>query len=241
MWDYLPEAASSYAGEVDYIIEMVTYIVGAWLIACVILIFVFALVFRRKKGRPARYLPGTGKQIAWVLVPVAFVTLFDLGIEIVNIPVWAMIKEEIPETEQVVRVVGKQWLWEFTYPGPDGKFDTPDDITTVNVLHVKLNAKTKFELSAADVLHSLSIPAFRLKQDAVPGRVITGWFEPTKTGTYDIQCAELCGIGHKVMAARVKVHSAEDFERVMTAFSLSKDNEQVAANSGASNLSFGER
>ncbi len=59
------------------------------------------------------------------------------------------------------------------------------------------------------VIHSFSVPVFRLKQDAVPGRVITGWFEPILTGTYDVQCAEICGIGHGAMAARVHIESAE--------------------------------
>jgi len=73
-----------------------------------------------------------------------------------------------------------------------------------------VNEPYVFELSSRDVLHSFSVPVFRLKQDAVPGRVITGWFEPTKTGTYDIQCAEICGIGHALMPARIVIESAAD-------------------------------
>jgi cytochrome c oxidase subunit 2 len=59
------------------------------------------------------------------------------------------------------------------------------------------------------VLHSFSVPVFRLKQDAIPGRVITGWFEATKTGSYDIQCAEICGIGHGIMGARIVIETPE--------------------------------
>ena len=66
-----------------------------------------------------------------------------------------------------------------------------------------------YELHSRDVLHSFSVPAFRLKQDAVPGRAIMGWFRPTVTGEFDVQCAEICGIGHGLMAARVRVWSAE--------------------------------
>jgi len=67
------------------------------------------------------------------------------------------------------------------------------------------------------VLHSFSIPVFRLKQDAVPGRVITGWFKPTRTGTYDIQCAEMCGAGHGLMPARVIIESADEHAKWMAA------------------------
>ena len=75
-----------------------------------------------------------------------------------------------------------------------------------------------YKLESKDVVHSFSVPVFRLKQDAIPGRIITGWFEPTQTGSYDIQCAEICGIGHGLMAARViieteKQHAAWMAER----------------------------
>jgi len=65
-----------------------------------------------------------------------------------------------------------------------------------------------FRLESRDVLHSFSVPVFRLKQDAIPGRSITGWFQPTLTGEYSVQCAEICGIGHGVMAARIHIEDA---------------------------------
>jgi cytochrome c oxidase subunit 2 len=93
------------------------------------------------------------------------------------------------------------------HPGPDNKLDTADDIATVDTLHVEVDRLYHFKLEARDVMHSFSVPVFRLKQDAVPGRVITGWFEPTKTGTYDIQCAEMCGVGHGLMPGRIVIDS----------------------------------
>jgi cytochrome c oxidase subunit 2 len=106
-------------------------------------------------------------------------------------------------------VIGQQWAWSFVQPGPDGKIDTPDDIKTVDEMHVEVDKLYHFKLEARDVLHSFSVPVFRLKQDAIPGRIITGWFEAIKTGEYDIQCAEICGIGHGLMAGRIIVESAE--------------------------------
>jgi cytochrome c oxidase subunit 2 len=66
-----------------------------------------------------------------------------------------------------------------------------------------------FKLESKDVLHSFSVPVFRLKQDVIPGRVITGWFTPTKTGTFDIQCVEICGIGHALMPAKIVIETPE--------------------------------
>ncbi|MBI4484792.1 MAG: hypothetical protein HY655_02165 [Acidobacteria bacterium] len=83
-----------------------------------------------------------------------------------------------------------------------------DDIRTVNVLNLQVNRLYHYELHSKDVLHSFSVPAFRLKQDAVPGRAIVGWFRPTVTGEFDIQCAEICGIGHGLMPGRVRIRSA---------------------------------
>jgi cytochrome c oxidase subunit 2 len=107
----------------------------------------------------------------------------------------------------------------------------------VGELHTKLHAKTRFELTAGDVLHSFSIPAFRLKQDAIPGRVVAGWFEPVVAGQFDLQCAEICGTGHSVMAGRVIVHPPAEFDQFMTAHagSASGDRALVRAGSRISN------
>jgi cytochrome c oxidase subunit 2 len=81
----------------------------------------------------------------------------------------------------------------------------------VNELNLAVDTLYHYKLEAKDVLHNFSVPVFRLKQDAIPGRVITGWFEPTLTGNFSIQCAEICGIGHGLMGARVIIHTAEDY------------------------------
>ncbi len=111
--------------------------------------------------------------------------------------------------DETVRVIAQQWAWTFVHPGPDGELNTADDITTIDELHIRANTLYHYKLEARDVLHSFSIPVFRLKQDAVPGRIITGWFEATKTGSFDIQCAEICGIGHGLMGARIFIETPE--------------------------------
>jgi cytochrome c oxidase subunit 2 len=133
----------------------------------------------------------------------------DLVIIFFAIKVWYAVKQDLPPAQQTIRVVGQQWAWTFVDPGPDGKLDTPDDIATVNQLHVQVDTLYHFTLESKDVLHSFSVPVFRLKQDVIPGRVITGWFTPTKTGEYDIQCVEICGIGHGLMGARIHVETPQ--------------------------------
>ncbi len=138
------------------------------------------------------------------------VILCDIVIIVPAILVWYNIKQAQPPADQTVRVYAQQWAWSFQEPGPDGKLDTEDDIRTVGELHVTVNTTYHFELMSRDVVHSFAIPSFRLKQDALPGRTITGWFRPNRLGTYDIQCTQMCGLGHALMAGRVIVETQQD-------------------------------
>ena len=79
-------------------------------------------------------------------------------------------------------------------------------------MHVEVGKTYHFLLESKDVVHSFFVPAFRLKQDADPGRIYTGWFKPTRTGSFDILCAEICGIGHGVMGAKLVVDTPESFQ-----------------------------
>jgi len=108
-------------------------------------------------------------------------------------------------------VTAKQFNWEIVYPGPDGKFDTADDLQVDNELHVPVNRAVHVFLASKDVIHSFFLPQLRLKQDAVPGRVIQAWFQATKTGRYEIPCAELCGFGHSGMLGHLTVYSPEEY------------------------------
>jgi cytochrome c oxidase subunit 2 len=132
------------------------------------------------------------------------------------ISVWYNIKQNLPPADDTIRVIGQQWSWRFVHSGADGELGTKDDVETVDELHLAVNKTYHFKLESADVNHSFSVPVFRLKQDAIPGRIITGWFKPTKTGQYDIQCAEMCGIGHGVMSGRVVIQSNEELQKWLT-------------------------
>jgi cytochrome c oxidase subunit 2 len=208
--DWLVPRASSYAGDVDGLILLIAILVGFWFLVAQGVFFFFIFRFRHREGVKAQYITGEEKrEKRWVNIPHLLVLICDIVIIIGAVRVWVEIKQTLPEPDETVGVIAQQWAWTFVHPGPDGQLDTDDDITTTDELHVTLNDVYHFRLESRDVLHSFSVPAFRLKQDAVPGRQITGWFKPTRTGTFEIQCAEICGIGHGLMPARVVIETPE--------------------------------
>ena len=207
----LLESVSTYAGEIDGLILLITVLVGFWFIVSEVVFFWLILRYRRKDGVKAAYITGEEHEYTrWVHWPHYLIIVCDIFIIIGAVRVWYNVKQDLPPAEATVRVIGQQWAWSFVHPGPDGKLDTEDDIRTVDELHIKANTLYHYKLEARDVLHSFSVPVFRLKQDAVPGRTITGWFNAQKTGEWDIQCAEICGIGHGIMGARIFVESPEE-------------------------------
>lgn len=213
---YLPRA-SSYAGDIDRLFNLITFLIGFWFILCELVFFYFIFRFRRKPGTKAEYVTGEKHEHKkWISISHTLVILCDIAIIAATILVWIKVKQTLPPADETIRVTGQQWAWIFQHPGPDHQLDTDDDITTVDDLHLKVGAVYHFELLSKDVLHSFSLPVFRLKQDAVPGRIIKGWFKPTRTGTYDVQCAEMCGIGHGLMVASMTVESEEAHNKWMT-------------------------
>jgi cytochrome c oxidase subunit 2 len=190
---------------------LIAVIVGVWLIAAEGMMFVLIFKFRAKDGRPTQYITGEEPHLKrWISIPHYMIIVCDIVILAAAIAVWYNIKQTMPAADETVRVIGQQWAWSFLQAGPDGVMDTADDIRTVGELHVKINTTYHFELMSRDVVHSFAIPAFRLKQDALPGRTITGWFRPNRLGTYDIQCTQMCGLGHGLMAGRIVVETPED-------------------------------
>ena len=142
------------------------------------------------------------------------VLVCDVFVIFFAVQVWYNVKQQLPEDKNAteIRVMAQQWAWTFIHPGKDNKLGTADDIKTTDDLYVRTDQTYIYHLESRDVMHDFSVPVFRLKQDAIPGRVITGWFKtndhlPDKVNgkykPYDIQCAEMCGIGHGIMNARI--------------------------------------
>jgi cytochrome c oxidase subunit 2 len=197
-----PVSASTFAAKVDqlywFLIGVTVFFSG--LIAT--LVIFFALRYRRRPGRvaeqPSHGIGSTLLEIVWTGIPLLLVTVMF---------VWAstlFLDQSIPPVgAEEVFVVGKQWMWKVQHP--NGRRE-------INELHVPVGRPVKLTLSAQDVIHSFFIPAFRVKQDAVPGRYTTMWFQPTKAGEYHLFCAEYCGTDHSRMIGRVVVMEDMDYQ-----------------------------
>ena len=213
LFEYWLPSASTYAADIDGVIWLVGALVGFWFILTFGVFMWLIFRFREREGQKALYITGSEKKYTKHISRAhTLVLLCDIVIIFVAIKVWVDVKMTLPEPDAAVRIISQQWAWSFQHPGPDGELDTQDDIFTADELHIEINELYHYKLVSRDVLHSFSVPVFRLKQDAVPGREITGWFEATKTGEYDIQCAEMCGIGHGIMAARIFIETAEEHQ-----------------------------
>jgi cytochrome c oxidase subunit 2 len=207
---FIPTQASTYAASIDNIILLVAVLVGFWFFVAEGMFFWLIWRFRAKQGVKSEYIEGHEKHLKrWITWPHGLVLVCDIIIIVAAVQVWYNVKQRLPEADATIRVIGQQWAWTFQHPGLDNELDTDDDIFTVDELHVQVNETYHFLLESRDVLHSFSVPVFRIKQDAIPGRSITGWFEPTVTGEFDMQCAEICGIGHGVMASRIFIEDAQ--------------------------------
>ena len=213
MFSWLPENVSTFGGDIDSIFHFIYVIVGVWFVLTQGFLAYCLIRFRRRPGGRPPYLPGnTLSQAAWILVPLVIVLVLDLWIDFRSADVWAKVKLTSPQPEVVVEAAGKQFNWIFTYPGPDGRFGTPDDKKVENELHVPVNKVVQVVLKGEDVIHSFFVPHLRLKQDVVPGRAIRAWFQATKPGRYEIPCAELCGAGHSGMKGWLHVHTDEAYK-----------------------------
>ena len=211
---WLPENVSTYGGDIDAVFGLIYYLTVLWFFITFGVLGWFLVRYRRREGQRAAYVRGERLgEVAWLLVPVAVVLVLDFWIDFKGAPAWARVKIERPPAELTIRVTGKQFNWEVVYAGPDGRFDTADDRTFDNEIHVPVGKPVRLELRSKDVIHSFFLPNLRLKQDVVPGRVIDAWFEATKTGKYELPCAMLCGFGHSGMKGYLFVETPEAFDQ----------------------------
>ena len=194
---WMPSAAATQAEVVDLLYYFLYYVsvVSFVLIMAVLVYFVFK--YRAKSRGEQALSPGghnTLLEIGWTL-PVAVVSVF---VFVVGAKGYIDMKSP-PADSLEISVTGYKWAWQFTYPG--GHRD-PN-------LHVPPNRPVRLVMSSDDVLHSFFIPAFRIKQDVVPGRYTEVWFQAIESGTFQIFCTEYCGTKHSEMLAKVTVHESE--------------------------------
>lgn len=230
----LPIQASSFAAEIDRGIWII-HIAMVLIFVVWGVFFTYLLIkFRARPGARASRAEHVSHKAS--LAPDLLVLTFEILLVVFYaVPSWSRIKMNFPaEAEStVVEILGEQFNWSARYPGPDGKFGRTapelvdfanpfgidagdpagaDDVVAVNEIRFPVGKPVLARLTSKDVVHSFFIPEFRIKQDATPGLVVPVWFTPTRVGDYEITCAQLCGVGHAIMRADVKVESPEAFD-----------------------------
>jgi cytochrome c oxidase subunit 2 len=227
-WWWTPIASNwSY---IDATITATFWITGVVFVAVVAFMAYCVFRFRSTPGRRAAYEPENKRLEVWLTVATA------LGVAVMLAPglfVWHLFVTP-PADATEVEIVGQQWQWSYRLPGEDGRLgavdmrlvspDNPlglapgdpagrdDVIIQADNFHLPIGRPVKVLLRSVDVLHNFYVPEFRAKMDMIPGSVTYFWFTPTRTGTFDVLCAELCGSGHAVMRGRVVVQTAEEYQ-----------------------------
>ncbi|MFW6201071.1 MAG: cytochrome c oxidase subunit II [Gemmatimonadota bacterium] len=210
-WGF-PESVSTFGSEIDSIYTLILYVTGAMFVIVEAALIYFVVRYRRREERKAEYIEGhRGAEILWTAVPFLLVGLLAFR----SADTWLDVKgaDTVPPDALEIAVAASQFEWNVTYPGPDGRLGTDDDIADRNELNIPVDRPVRVTLTAEDVIHSFFLPEFRVKQDAVPGMETHVWFEATRTGDYVLGCAELCGLGHYRMRGTVTVHEPDAFER----------------------------
>ena len=210
-WDYLPLAAAEEAGIIDEAFKILVYMavpVCAFVFAAVVYSF---LRFRRtgpdfEDGPPIRGHKGVIG--GWLAITTALTVMVIIWPGTTG---WLELHEgDHTPDDLVVQVEGSRWVWKMTYPG--------QNVVSFTEMVLPVDQKILFEVSATDVVHAFWVPAFRMKIDAVPGRITEIRATPDRVGAveddsgYRLQCAELCGLGHYVMSVPVRVVEMEEFE-----------------------------
>lgn len=227
-WWWTPIASNW--GFIDTTIEITFWITGLVFLAVVSFLGFCLYRYRHRDGSRAHYEPESQKLEVWLTVgtTVGVVALLTPGLF-----AWADYVSP-PEDAMEVEAFGEQWRWSFRHPGEDGIFgkvdpsafapDNPfgidktdpaaadDRLIAGSELVLPIDRPVKMLLRSKDVLHNFYVPQFRAKMDLVPGMITSFWMTPTRTGEFEILCAELCGSGHYAMRGIVRVASASEFE-----------------------------
>ena len=233
-WYFTPIASNW--GMIDDTVSITFWVTGIVFVAVNLFVAYAVIRFRHRKGSRAAYEPENKKLEGWL------VGLTAVGIAAMLAPgllVWGKIVE-VPKDSAVFEALGRQWNWNYRFPGKDGVMGTvdarrispanpfgmnPDDphgqddvLVSSPELHLPIGKPVKAQLRSIDVLHNFAVPQFRVKMDLVPGMVTYMWFTPTRPGKFDLLCEELCGVAHYTMRGRVVVEQGHDFEAWLSRF-----------------------
>lgn len=197
----LPPQASTASSSIDYLHYFVVSVTILGAMGVFAVAFFFIVRYRRRTDAISLTPRVQGSKTVEAIIITSLLSLF-LAIWVIGFVQYLSLRTP-PSGALEVYVTSKQWMWEFAYPeGPSSK----------GVLYVPVNRPVKLLITSRDVLHSFFVPAFRMKQDAVPGRYTVAWFEANQVGTFPVFCAEYCGASHSMMLADVVVLSEKDFQ-----------------------------
>ncbi len=230
---WFPSAAAAGAGAIDHQFTLALWILGGLFVAGQLVLAL--VIFRARSKRSASYSHGSWRfEIAWTLVITALFFWFNITGE----RLWSEMRiDQPPAGDSIqVEVTGAQFQWYFRYPGADGAWGRTDaqrlakpnegnplgldpedpagnDDIVSTALVLPVGHDVDLTLRAQDVIHSLFIPAMRFKQDTVPGMDVHAHLKPLQTGSFEIACSQLCGLGHYRMRATMRVVSDEEFKQ----------------------------
>jgi cytochrome c oxidase subunit II len=212
----LPRDASFYGWRVDWLLGTTSVFVA--IMFAVTVAWIGWACLRHGPGHKADYDVGSAgpsvtKALLLSLLIFAVVdgNLLLNGLRDLDDVFWNVDRAEASPHAVRIEVNAHQWAWDVRYAGPDGKFNTADDIITMNDVRVPIGVPVVVELAASDVIHSFSLPNFRVKQDAVPGVINRLWFQAKELGAFDIACAQHCGVHHYKMRGQLTVLPPEAY------------------------------
>jgi cytochrome c oxidase subunit 2 len=230
---WFPPPISEHARQVDQQFMFTLVVTGVIFILAQLVLGYAVMRFGAKREGPASYSHGNNTmEVLWT----SATAILFIGLTLMGEQVWARVHfMGAPEGAIPIEVTGQQFVWNFRYPGADGKFGAldikqindsagnpvgidskdpagKDDMTTPTVA-VPVNRPIELILRSKDVTHSFFVPELRLKQDAVPGMLIHIHFTADKVGHYEIACAELCGLGHYKMRSFLDVMEQADYDK----------------------------
>ncbi len=195
-----PPQASTFAGRVDALYFFLIAVSTFFSILIATLVVVFVVRYRRRRdGELPQPIHGSlALELTWTIIPL----MISLGTFVWSADLFVY-ERRVPPGAMEVYVVGKRWMWKTQHMTGQRE---------INELHVPIGVPVKLTMTSEDVIHSFFIPAFRMKQDVLPGRYTTAWFEATTTGTYHLFCAEYCGTKHSQMIGSIKVMEPAAFQ-----------------------------
>ena len=246
-----PEDVSTTGHMIDGVFWLAMWLTGVTFLIIVGILVVAMVRFRERPDHKARFVRGDSRKAVvrtLIFASVVFVVL-DLNLAYYDFKAFEAVVSDAPSEDEalVIDVRAQQFAWNFRFAGDDGKFGKTDkklvnnetnryglvdedpagedDLTSIGIIYIPVNKPVIFKMSSNDVIHSFFLPNFRIKQDVLPGMTTMLHIEATKTGSFEIVCAELCGLGHYSMRGQIDVVSEEDFKKKIDEMKAAKEDE----------------